>query len=129
MNIIACQFVYVNAVAVYAAREKIWRVSLNAEQSLPPPAVALYQLTGFPKRAILANNDTLLESNYRDKINDQSNWQNQASFTAFSSFPAKGSRGIVDPGQLNYVTFNGSYRKLKTLDDLDLSFSYYCECI
>ena len=125
LNIVACQFVYVNCVAVYAAREKLWRVSLHTEQSLAPPAMALAQLTGFNARAVLASDPAQLEELARNKA--KSIPANQASFNNWATFPASTfeSAGVDDAGDFNYVTFNATYHNLTTFDDLDLAYKYF----
>lgn len=120
-NISACEFAYINGVAVPAARQEVCRVSLNTEQSLPPPAIALYHPTAFENRAILLNNNKWLDQAYDDQTAGEGLLSNQRLFTNWSTFPAKCSTGIVS-GNLSYVSFSGTYSNMTTLDELDIGY-------
>ena len=129
LNIVACEFLYLNGVAVPAARTRVWRVSVSTQRSLAPPAVALYRLSAFGDRAILVDNNTYLDHYYRLASAPTNGFSNLQYFTNYSTFPAKGSSGVPSSGDLSYVTFNGSYSNLTTLDDIDLIIQYYCKLI
>lgn len=84
--------------------------------------MALTQTTYFQGRAVLANNEQLLESLYYNKTHPAPNSPvNQAAFAKFVSVSLSG-------GSLNYVTFNGSlpgYPALNVSNDIYLYYQYY----
>jgi hypothetical protein len=120
LNILLLE-VYVNLSAIPAAEKKTWRTTINAHRSLPPPAVVLSQDTFFINRAILAsNNHQLVEFN--KKLVTNNTLKNQRGFTDFTSFPTTHFGGDV-----NYVSFNGTYHNLNIGQDLFLEYMFYCK--
>lgn len=124
INIIACEFGYLNGEAIDVAKDKIWRMSLSSHDALPPPAMALAQDTFFPGRGVIASNAAFLDELYRNHTVD-ADLPNQRSFNNFTS------RALDNPdmpgARLNLVTFDGSYRGMEHNDDLDLYYAYYCK--
>ena len=125
INILACEFGYLNGEARSVARDKVWHTSLIAHDTLPPPAMALAQDSIFPDRGILANDTAQIENLYQSKLD--ANIGNQRSFKDFGSrlLPPRVAGGTS--GKLNYVLFDGNYENLDHHSDLDLFYYYYCK--
>lgn len=125
LNIAACQFLYMNCIAIHAAREKTWKITMHAEPSLSPPAMALTQGTAFSARAVLASDPKLLEQLASTRATAK--FTDEASFGNWSTFPdaALTSTGLDDPGNFSHVVFNATDRQLSPFDDLDLAYLFY----
>lgn len=124
LNILAVEFGYLNVVAVPSARNKVWRTSIVAHESLTPPAMALTQDTFFQNRAILASDAGLIDQLWRDKIDATPS--NQRSFTGYTTIPSPEVPGVDDSSEIHVVFFNGSYPALRAVDDLNLGYLVYC---
>lgn len=119
LNIIACEFGYINGEALDVASSKIWKTSLDSVDSLPPPALALVQDSFFKDRGVLVSDSAELNTLYELHKN-ATEITNQRSFNNFTS---RMSPSTDTP--TNFVFFDGNYKQLKHGDDLDLYYEYY----
>jgi hypothetical protein len=129
LNIIAVEFGYLNFLAVPAVRNKVWRTSLSAHQSLPVPALALEQGSFFFNRAILASDEAYLEEVARNITSPEVSPSNQRAFRNYTTFASPNIPGVDDDGVIHTVFFDGSYPQLTAVDDVFLLFQFYCKCV
>ena len=122
LNIIACEFGYLNGEAINVATTKVWHTSLSAHDSLPPPAVVLAQDTYFTDRAVLASDAETLNFLSRRLV-----LPNQRAFNNFTVFQHDDMPGVLTGKSWNFVSFDGDYSYLGSQEDVDLFYLYYCE--